>query len=100
MPSIRQPSFASGELAPSFYGRTDLPRYATGLRTCKNFFIGKQGSAISRPGTKYLGSTSGQGARLIPFVWSTTATDQNYVVQVIPGNIYIWKNGTNHATAS
>ena len=35
--SVIQPSFTGGELSPSLYGRVDLAKYQTSLKTCRNF---------------------------------------------------------------
>ena len=117
MASIRQPSFASGELAPPLWGRTDLPRYAAGLRRLFNFFVSKQGNAVSRPGAQYLGTaslntvnlnansppglhlptvlvTQGAAVRLIPFYYSDDETTQNYVLVFGEQYLGIRKNGS------
>lgn len=52
MTSIRQASFANGEVAPEIYGATNDPRYSTSLRTCKNFLPIQHGAVVNRPGTK------------------------------------------------
>lgn len=52
MPSIRQATFATGEVAPELYAATSDPRYATSLRTCKNFLPIQHGALVNRPGTK------------------------------------------------
>ena len=49
-----QNAFSSGELSPSLYARTDLTRYQTGLKKCKNFFVLPHGGVSNRPGTKYV----------------------------------------------
>lgn len=72
MASHRQTNFSSGELSPFNWGRTDLPIHARGLRTCKNFFISKEGPAVSRPGTSEVRQVGASliGIRLVPFVVS------------------------------
>jgi hypothetical protein len=59
VPAIRQTNFRAGELSPLLWGRTDLPVFGAGLRTCRNFFPTKQGSLMSRPGTTYVGGAKG-----------------------------------------
>lgn len=93
MATVRQKSFAGGELAPTLYGQTDMPKYANGLKLMRNFFPSRQGSAVSRPGTTLCGAVKNSSAgkvRLVPFVYSNTAS---YVLEF--GNNYIrfWKNG-------
>lgn len=83
--SVIQPSFTSGELSPSLYGRVDFARYSTGLKTCRNFIVRQYGGIANRPGTKLVVETKSSGAvRLIPFQFSTT---QTYVLEF--GNLYM-----------
>ena len=90
--SAIQPSFTGGELSPSLYGRVDLARYQTSLRTCRNFIAQVYGGADNRPGTKYIADvkTHSEAVRLIPFAFSTT---QTYVLEF--GNLYmrVYKDG-------
>lgn len=78
MPYVRQTNFSGGEVAPGLWGRTDLELFGRSLRRCRNFFLSKQGAAVSRPGTTYIGSTpTNAGVRLVPFVYSD---DDAYVL--------------------
>lgn len=87
MSSFRQMSFAGGELAPTLWGRSDLAKYAVGLKKCRNFFITKHGAASTRAGTTYVGATKTTATcRLIPFVYSD-APDLSWVLEF--GNLYI-----------
>lgn len=90
--SIIQPSFTGGELSPALYGRVDLARYQTSLKTCRNFIAQLYGGADNRPGTKYVAGvkTHSAAVRLIPFAFSTT---QTYVLEF--GNQYmrVYKDG-------
>jgi hypothetical protein len=82
---VIQPSFTSGELAPSLYGRVDFARYYTGLKTCRNFIVRQYGGLTNRPGTKLVVETNSSGVvRLIPFQFSTS---QTYVLEF--GNLYM-----------
>ncbi len=58
---IIQNSFISGELSPSFLGRTDKPQYRNGASTMRNAFVRYQGGAYSRAGNAYVGMCK-QGA--------------------------------------
>src|SRR5690606_9097794 len=62
---------------------------AHGLRLCRNFFVTKQGNAISRPGTTFVAETT-SGARLIPFVFSA---DDALVLEFRDKAIRFHKNG-------
>lgn len=72
MSFIRQTSFAAGELSPYLYGRTDLELFGHGARKLSNFFVNRQGNAVSRPGTKYVASVLA-GAALAPYLGGTGA---------------------------
>jgi hypothetical protein len=81
MSNIAQRSFASGEIAPSLFARTDQVKYATGLRTCRNFIVMRHGGVTNRPGTRFKiltyanGASPGAGAvRLVRWVRSSTET--------------------------
>ena len=86
MSTFSQKSFAGGELTPALWQRTDQVKYQTGLKTCRNAFIGKQGGAKSRPGTNLVAEVkdSTKQVRLIPFVFNNT---QTYVLEF--GNKYL-----------
>lgn len=86
----RQTNFSGGELAPGLWGRTDHASYAKGLRTAKNFFINREGSAVSRPGMAYVGAT--QRGRLVPYIYSDA---DSYVIHFGPGYINFYRNGAN-----
>lgn len=94
---VRQYSFASGELSPSLYARTDLNRYENGLRSCRNMIVMKQGGATGRPGTQYVGQTlnGGDPVRLIPFIFNETGTGQSYVLEFGDQYVAFYQNGGN-----
>lgn len=83
---LQQASLTGGELSPSLYGRVDLARYATSLRTCRNFIPRPFGGIDNRPGTEYVAEVkdSSKEVVLIPFQFSQT---QNYVLEF--GDLYI-----------
>jgi hypothetical protein len=92
MTTLAQRSFAGGEIAPALYARTDTAKYATGLRTLRNFFVMRHGGAASRPGTTFVAEVkdSTKAVRLIPFVFNAS---QTYVLEF--GDLYmrVHKNG-------
>jgi hypothetical protein len=72
---IIQNSFASGEVSPHLYGRTDLAKYHTGAMFMRNCMVDYRGGVISRPGTQFIGQTLGNATgRLRRFVFSATQT--------------------------
>lgn len=78
---IVQPTFASGEVSPALFGRTDLAQYQNGLKTLRNFIVRKEGGVWNRPGTKMVTECldSSKKCRLLPFEFNT---DQTYVVEL------------------
>lgn len=92
MTAIRQLSFAKGEVSPSLFARVDTTAYASGLATCRNHLVKKQGGLANRPGTKFIVEVkdSSKQVRLIDFVFND---DQTYVLEF--GNLYmrIIRNG-------
>lgn len=86
MTTLSQRSFSGGEISPSLYSRVDTVKYATGLRTCRNFFVLRHGGAANRPGTQFIGEVknSNNSVRLVPFVFNA---DQTYVLEF--GDLYI-----------
>ena len=92
MSSFKQLSFSSGEISPSLWARTDLVKYATGLRSCLNFMVMRHGGLTIRPGTGFVAEVknSAQKIRLLPFVFNAS---QTYVLEF--GDLYmrVHKNG-------
>jgi len=93
MAVLSQRSFAAGEIAPAVQARVDNVKYASGLKTCRNFMVMKSGGATNRPGTSFVGEVNdsdGGPVRLIPFVFNN---DQTYVLEF--GNMYmrVHRNG-------
>lgn len=68
-----KPSLAGGELSPSLYGRVDLEKYQTGLKTCSNFIVMPEGGVTLRAGTSFVGLVGDEPnpARVIPFRYNT-----------------------------
>lgn len=82
-------NFASGELSPWLFGRTDLPQYYQSAQLLKNFEIIPTGGIRRRTGTKRLGKLNGQ-CRLIPFILDK---DNSFIFEFVQNAIYVWKNG-------
>lgn len=96
MANQSQRSFASGELAPALYARTDVAKYATGLRTCRNFIVLPGGGVSYRPGTEFLADLTADGAqRLIKFVFNMT---QAYVLAFGNQVVRIYQDGIEVAS--
>jgi hypothetical protein len=84
VPTVRQTSFAAGELSPRLWGRTDLELFGHGARKLRNIFVSPHGAAVSRPGTKLLAKAKTRDVVLVPFVFSETVS---YVLEF--GDSYV-----------
>jgi hypothetical protein len=91
MPTLQQASFTSGEISPSLAMRVDLARYATALKTCRNFFVRPTGGISNRPGFQYVATLDpvSEGL-LVPFVFST---EQAYMLVLQEEIIQVFANG-------
>lgn len=88
--NVTVPSFASGELAPSLYGRVDLAKYHTAAALLRNMIVDYRGGAMNRPGTMFVGRAKADSkpVRLIPFEFSTTPSNiQTYMLAF--GDMYV-----------
>src|ERR1700679_2202572 len=101
---VIQTSFNAGEWAPQLYSRVDLQKYHSGAALIRNFTVDYRGGATTRPGTKYIATstTPGSGAppRLIPFQASFTV---DYVLEFGfasgAGYVAFYQNGAQVVTA-
>lgn len=92
MTAFRQLSLSSGEISPALYARVDQTKYATGLRTCRNWIVQKFGGVSNRPGTKFVAEVkdSTKNVGLIEFVFSD---DQTYVLEFGDEYMRVHRNG-------
>lgn len=92
MTSVLQPTFAAGELSPSASARTDIARYYTGLKLCRNFMVMPYGGVRNRAGTKLVAEVkdSTKRCRLIPFQFNDV---QTYILEVGDLNMRVIKDG-------
>jgi hypothetical protein len=74
-----QNSFTTGEISPRLYGRTDLAKYGSAVKTMLNAYALPHGGFRRRPGLRYVATlpASFPGARLLRFVYTR---DEAYVV--------------------
>lgn len=92
MTAIAQRSLAGGELAPALYARSDQTKYATGLRTCRNFMVMRAGGITNRPGTMFVceQGVSATRGRLAKFVFNAS---QTYVLLFESAAMRVIQNG-------
>lgn len=99
---FRQLSFAAGELADRLHARSDLAKYAVGLRRSRNGFPAPEGAWLNRPGTiqvreaKDSAAAVDRVARFIPFVFSEVF-GQAYVLELGQGYIRFHVGGATIA---
>lgn len=88
-----QTNFSVGELDPLLRSRTDLGQYKNALETAENVTIQPQGGARRRAGLEFIHDFGGSftSFKLIPFEYSV---DDSYLLVVVTGRIYVFKNGT------
>lgn len=95
-----QRAFGGGEIAPAHYARTDLTKYHTSLRACRNFIVQLDGGVVNRPGTKMINELKDNTltGRLIPFALNEVITN-TYIIEL--GNLFMrfYQNGARITTA-
>lgn len=79
MSTVFQRSFAGGEISPSVQSRADMAKYATGLKTCRNFIVMRHGGVTRRPGTVFEQEkqfvSGNNNVRLEPFTFISVGGD-------------------------
>ena len=83
---IRQTSFASGEISPELYGRSDTAEYSNGIETGTNCIVTPRGPIKRRNGTQFIAEVkdSSTAKRLIRYQFSQ---DTAFILEL--GNQYI-----------
>jgi hypothetical protein len=91
--SIIQRAFASGELAPVLHARADTAKYTLGLRTCRNFYVRKEGGVSNRAGFRFVEAckTASYGTRLMPYVGSIAG--ESFLIEMGAGYFRFYTNG-------
>ena len=90
-------SFASGEVAPALWGRSDLAQWHNGCSVGRNMFVNFRGGLSSRAGTAWVGpcgqAASAYPPRNIPFRFSTTQgyclEFGDYYMRVVSNGAYV-----------
>ncbi len=91
---LAKTSFASGEIGPAMYGRSDLRAFENGARTLRNVFVQPSGGVRRRPGLVHIDLLPGP-ARLIGFEFNT---EQAYLLAVLGGETRVWREDERVAT--
>jgi len=89
-----QTNFSSGELSPKVFGRTDIQRYYSGVKTCSGGLPLKQGGVIRSPGTIYVKDAKDQDDRgaIFPFIFDKVTA---YVVELGSTIRFYYGSGAN-----
>lgn len=76
-----QTNFTAGEFSPRLFARSDLSKYANGLKELRNFIVQKHGGAIRRSGSRFVASVKfpNRFTRQLRFKFSS---GQNYALEV------------------
>jgi hypothetical protein len=92
--TLSQRSFAGGELSPRLYARCDTIKYATGVRTLRNFYVMRDGGASNRQGTEFICEVndSTKAVRLIPFIYNAS-TSSTYPLEFGDSYMRVIKSG-------
>lgn len=90
---IIQRSFAAGELAPILHARADTAKYISGLRTCKNFLVRREGGVTTRPGFRFVAGCKDNdpGHRLMRYVSETDGF--SVLIEIGQGYFRFFLNG-------
>lgn len=73
-------TFAGGIIGEGLYGRVDLNKYQTGLKTCHNYHVAVEGGAEKRFGTYLVGFTKYHDRPTKLISWRV-ANDDSYVLE-------------------
>jgi hypothetical protein len=91
--SVFQRSFAGGELAPALHARADQIKYVTGLRTCRNFIVMKQGGVANRSGLRFIASCKTSSASVVLMRYVSENVGQSILIEHGLGYFRFYQNG-------
>lgn len=88
-----QRSFASGEIAPALAARADNVKYTTGLRTCRNFIVRREGGVMNRPGLRYIATCKNNSDDLWLLRYEHPEDGKSILIEAGGGYLRFYKNG-------
>lgn len=91
-PTIQR-SFGGGELAPAMHARADQVKYTTGLRTCRNFFVRKEGGVSNRAGLRYIATCKDNTDKHHLFRFDGAGEGESILIEAGNGYLRFYKNG-------
>lgn len=88
----RKLSFSAGVITPSLYGRPDLIKFNTGLKTARNCCVMRHGGITNRPGTTFVGECldHSSSSYFIEFIYNT---EQTYLIEFGDEKLRIIQDG-------
>lgn len=91
--SLMQRAFAAGEIAPVLHARADQVKYTTGLRTCLNMIVRREGGVQNRAGLRFVEAckTDSYGTRLMRYVGSVSG--ESFLIEAGAGYFRFYQNG-------
>lgn len=86
MPESNQTAFSAGEVSPEVLARTDINKFYTSLKKCRNMLISPTGGVYNRPGFRFVTETKDSTKHSIvqEFIFSE---EQSYILEF--GNEYV-----------
>lgn len=93
MEAVIQRSFAGGELAPALHARADQVKYVTGLRTCRNFFVRREGGVSNRAGTRFVRACKTNSATVQILRYESEVAGESLLIENGNGYFRFYKNG-------
>jgi len=91
--SVMQRSFAAGELAPALHARADQTKYVTGLRTCRNFLVRREGGVSNRPGLRFVNAAKDNVAGKLLLRYVAATPGDSILIEAGSGYFRFYKNG-------
>lgn len=98
MPTILQTAFNGGEISPRMYGRVDVERYNSSVRTMVNCHPTVQGGSLGRAGLVFVceAISDTEPVRLAPFIFDRATA---YMLQFSNGKMRVIKEGAQVESA-
>jgi len=90
---VIQRAFSAGEIAPGLGARADLPLFAAGLRTCRNFLVQKTGGIANRPGTRFVAQAKESAGLVKLYRWEFTAAEASVLIEAGDQYFRFYQNG-------
>ena len=93
MAGVIQRSFAGGELAPALHARADQAKYLTGLRTCRNFLVHREGGVSNRAGTRFVEACRTNSATVQLMRYVSEVEGESILIENGNGYLRFFRNG-------